>query len=165
VAYETRVVTCYRTEWKEEKIPIVVERVSYKPETIKVKVTEYVPATFDQMVRTSYYVAIPKVIERDVATCVMVPFAAFDPCTCCCYVSYCPQWVTRKVQYSVCDYQLQARDDVVKVCKMVPQERVVDQTRMIPVVTKENTWSVRYTCVAVPYQTTVSVPVVIPCCP
>jgi hypothetical protein len=165
VAYETRVVTCYRTEWHQEKVPIVIQKVNYRPETIKVKVTVYVPAMFDQKVQTCYYIPVPKVVVQDVVSCVWVPFSLCDPCTGCCYTSCCPQWVTRKVQYTVCDYLPQVREDVVKVCKMVPQEQIVDQTRLIPVVTQEQGWTVRYSCTAVPYQTTVNVPVYVPCCP
>ena len=48
---------------------------------------------------------------------------------------------------------------------MLPEERLVDQVRMIPVVTKEQAFTVRRYCVSVPYQTTVYVPCYMPCCP
>lgn len=164
-ACQPQVVTAYRAEWKEEKVPCVVHRVSYRQETDKVKVQVCVPKLFDQTVRTSYYVPIPKVVERDVTTCVMVPVVMYDPCTCCCYVSYRPSLSTTKVKCTVYDHKLESRDDVVKVCKLVTEERVIDQVRFVPVVSEEKSFTTRRYCVMVPYQTTVNVPVWVPCCP
>ena len=164
VAYTTQSITCYRPEWRQEKIPITIQKVSYRAETTKVKVTEYVPQWFDQKVQTAYCVPVPKVVSWDATSCVMIPVVMFDPCTCCCYMSCYPQWITRKVQCTVYEAQMRTREDVVKVCRMVPQERQVDQTRMIPQYTQEQSYCVRNYCVMVPYQSSITVPVYLPCC-
>jgi hypothetical protein len=165
VTYQYQTVTSYRQEWRAEKVPCVVQKVSYRQETTYVPVTVYVPKMFDEKVRTSYYVATPKIVERPVTTCVLVPMVSVDPCTGCCYVTCCPQWVTHAEKCTVYDYQLQTRDDVVKVCRRVPEQRVVEQVCWIPQMTQEQSWTVRYTCVMVPCQTTVCVPVYTWCYP
>ena len=43
-------------------------------------------------------------------------------------------------------------------CRWVQQETVVNQVRYIPVVTQEQSWTVRHYCVTVPYQAYVCVP-------
>jgi hypothetical protein len=165
VSYQWQPSVSYRPEWKAEQVPCIVQKVSYRQEITKVNVTNYVPQMFDQKVRTSYYVAIPTVVERPVTTCVMVPIMAVDPCSGCCFVSCCPQWVTSIVKCTAYSYQLQSRDDVVKVCKWVPTPAVIDQVRYIPVVTQEPSWTVRYSCVMVPCQTMICVPVYTCCYP
>ena len=159
VTYEWRPVVAYRPEWREEKVPIVVQRVNYRREVTPVKTQVYVPRQFDEVVRTSYYVPVPREVEQDVVRCVMVPVAVFDPCTCCTYWTYSPQWVTERVRFMTCDYRREERNDNVKVWKWVAQDTVVEQVRWIPEVTNEQSWTVRRTCIMVPYQTMVCVPV------
>jgi hypothetical protein len=158
LSYELQPVVCYRSEWRAEKVPCVVQRVSYRQEVTPVKTQVWAPQEFEQKVRTSYYVPLPREVERDAWRCVMTPVTMFDPCTCCTYVSYCPQWVVQKVRCVEYDYRKEERDVVVKVCKMVPKDVVVQQVRWIPEVTQEQSWTVRYYCVSVPYQTMVWVP-------
>jgi hypothetical protein len=165
VAYVTRSVTCYRTEWKEEKVPVVIQKVSYTVKTTKVKETVYVAKYFDEQVTTSYFVPVTRIVEYDKQFCVMVPVVVFDPCTCCCYTTCYPQWVSRKVQCPVVDTVQKSRVDVVKVCKYVPEDRIVDRTEYIPVITQEKSFTVRRYCVTIPYETKVYVPVYVPCCP
>ena len=117
-----------------------------------------VPRESVQNVRTSYYVPVPREVEREVRRCVMVPVMTFDPCTCCMVVSYCPQWVTQRVRCVEYDYRKEERDVPVRVCQWVPENRVVQQVRWIPEVTQEQSWTVRRYCVTVPYQTMVWVP-------
>jgi hypothetical protein len=163
VAYEMRTVTCYRPEWREEKVPCVVQRVSYRRDVVQVPCSTWVPQWSDQQVRTSYYVPVPKVVERAVPRCVMVPVTMCDPCTGCCFVQYCPQWIVQRVQCTEYDYRVAERTDVVKVCKMVEQRTVVEQVCWTPVVTAEQSWTTRCYCVMVPYQSQVCVPVWVPC--
>lgn len=162
-SYTTQVVTCYKSQWTEVKVPIMIQKVSYKQEVDKIKVQVPVPKFFDQKVSTSFYVPVPKVVEREYTTCVMVPVPVFDPCSCCCYMTYQPTYSTQKVKCVVYDYKLESREDTVKVCKMVLEDRVIDQVRCIPVVTQEPSFVIRYNCTLVPYQTTVCVPVWVPC--
>src|SRR6266700_3375119 len=79
VAYEMRPVICYRPEWREEKVPCVVQRVSYRRDVVQVPCSTWVPQWSDQQVRTSYYVPVPKIVEREVPRCVMAPVMMFDP--------------------------------------------------------------------------------------
>ena len=163
VAYEMRPVLCYRPEWREEKVPCVIQKVNYRREVKQVPCTTWIPQMFDEKVRTSYYVPVPRVVEREVQRCVMVPVTMFDPCTGCCFVQYCPQWVTQRVHCTEYDFRKEERNDVVKVCKMVRQDTLVEQVCYVPEVTQENSWTVRCHCVMVPYQTMVCVPVLVPC--
>ena len=151
-------VVCYRTEWREEKVPCVVQKVSYRQEVVPVKTCVWVPQEFDQQVRRSYYVPVPREVEREVASCVWVPVVTFDPCSCCCVVRWCPQMVTTRVRCMVYDYRPEERVETVRVCRWVQQETVVNQVRCIPEVTPEQSWTVRRYCVSVPYQTYVCVP-------
>jgi hypothetical protein len=51
---------------------------------------------------------------------------------------------------------------VVRTYRWVPQPTMVEQVRWIPEVSQEQVWTVRYTCVMVPYQALVCVPVYCP---
>lgn len=163
LTYTWQPVTSYRPEWREEKVPIVVQRCSYRKEVTPVKVQVWVPRWVDEQVRTSYYVPVPREVVREVPRCVWVAVTTFDPCTCCSYVSYCPQWVTDKVRCVEYDVRREERVDNVKVCRWATQDTVVEQVRWVPELTQENSWTVRRYCVWVPYQTMVCVPVY--CCP
>jgi hypothetical protein len=158
IAYEMRPVTCYRTEWRAEKVPCVVQKVSYRQEVIPVKTSVWVPQEYEQKSRRSYYVPLPRVVEREVAQWIWVPTVAFDPCTCCCVVSWCPQLTTTRVRCVEYDYRLEERLETVRMCRWVQQETVVNQVRYTPVVTQEPSWTVRQYCVTVPYQVYVCVP-------
>jgi hypothetical protein len=165
VSYRTETVTCYRTEWREQQVPIQVQRVSCRTEVDKVPITVQVPQYFDQTVKTYYTVRVPRVIVRDVSRCVLVPVTSVDPCTGCCYTTCCPQWITQQVSCTVYDCVQQSRDVVVKACRLVPEQRVIDRVRYVPVTTTETVMTCRRYCVQVPYQVQVCVPVLVPCCP
>ena len=164
--YEIRQVVCYRPEWREEKVPCVVHRVDYRKEVTRVKTQVWVPKQFDEKVRIAYYVPVPKEVERDVYTCVMVPMMMVDPCTGCCFVSCYPSWVAQRVRCVEYDYRKEERNENVKVWRCVQQDTVVDQVRWIPVVTEEKSWTVRHYCVMVPHATAYYVPsCYVPCFP
>lgn len=165
VSYQYQVVTTCRPEWRAEKVPCTIQKVSYREQVEKVNVTVQVPVMVDEKVRTCFYVPVTKVIERPVTTCVLEPMTMVDPCTGCCWTVCCPKYVTTMVKCQVCEYVMQTRDDVVKVCRMVPEQRVVERRYCVPVVTQEQSWTVQYHCVMVPCQTTVCVPVYTWCCP
>jgi hypothetical protein len=164
IAYQACTVTCYRTEVREEKIPITIQRVNYRQEIDKVPIKVYVSQPFTTKVQQSYCVPVPKVIVRDVVTCVSVPIMMIDPCTGCCYVTNCPRMVTQQVSCTVYEPQMQIREIDVMVNKLVPQDRVIDRVRWVPVVTQEQSFTVRRYCVSIPYPVTVQVPVYVPCC-
>lgn len=158
VQYEMRPVVCYRPEWRAEQVPCVVERVNYRAEVSRVNVRVMAPRMFDEQVRTSCYVPTPRVVERMVAQCVAVPVMAIDPCTCCPYVTYTMQLVNYPVRCVEYDFRLVERVENVRVCRYVPEDRVVEQVRWVPEVSQVQSWTVRYNCVMVPYQTMVCVP-------
>jgi hypothetical protein len=158
VSYEPVPVVCYRPEWRAQQVPCVVELVNYRREVTLVRVQVMVPRMFDEQVRTSHYVPTPREVERDAWYCVPVPIVCVDPCTCCPYVTYTSQWVRHRVRCVEYDYQLVNRVDNVRVCRMVPEDRVVEQVRYVPEVSQVQSWTVRYTCVMVPYQSVVWVP-------
>ena len=145
-------VVCYRPEWRAEQVPCVVQKVNYRREVTQVNVQVMVPRQFDEQVRSSYYVPVPREVERDVPRCVMTPFVCIDPCTCCPIVMYYPQWVNQRVRCVEYDYRREERVDNVRVWRCVAENRAVDQVRWIPEVTQEQSVTVRYTCVMVPYQ-------------
>jgi hypothetical protein len=162
VTYQMCPVTCYRAEWRAEKVPIVVPRVTYRKEVTPVEVMVWVPKAFDEKVQRTYYTPVPKVVERDVPGCTWVPIVWCDPCTGCPIVTYCPQMSVQRVQCIEYDFQRDDRVEAVRVWRCVQEPRKVDQVRWIPEVTNENTWTVRYTCVMVPYQSYMCVPVWMP---
>lgn len=107
----------------------MVQKVSYRQEVIPVKTSVWVPQEYEQTVRRSYYVPLPRVVEREVAQWIWVPTVAFDPCTCCCVVSWCPQLTTTRVHCVEYDYRLDERVETVRMCRWVQQETVVNQVR------------------------------------
>lgn len=158
LTYEMQKVVCYRPDWREEKVPCVVQQVNYRCEVTPVKVQVMVPRMFDQQVRTACYVPTPREVERDVPRCIMTPCVVIDPVTCCPVVTYTPQWFTQKVRCVEYEYRLVEGVQNVQVCRYVPEDRVVQQVRYIPEVSQVQTWTVRRYCVMVPYETMVCVP-------
>ena len=159
MTYEVRPVTWYRAQWSEEKVPIVVQKINYRKEVVPVRTRLWVPKEFDEQVRCSYYVPVPREVERDIWRCVLTATVAVDPWTCCPCVNYYPQWVNQRVRCVEYDYRREERNQAIKVWKWVQEDTVVDQVRWIPEVTQERTWIVQRRCVMVPYQTVTCVPV------
>ena len=164
VGYEMRPVICYRPEWREEQVPCTIDRVNWRREVTQVQTTALVAREFDERVRTAYYVPVPREVERQVPYCVMAPVMMFDPCTCCCFVTYCPQWTVARVRCVEYDYRREEREAIVRVCRWVPEPQLVDHVRWIPEVTREPSFTVRRYCVMVPYQSAVCVPIIQYCC-
>jgi hypothetical protein len=158
VPYELRPVVTYQAQWREEKVPCVLQKVSYQPQVNRVKVTTWALQEYNQQVRRSYYTPVPREVQRDVATWCWVPAVMFDPCTCCCIVSWCPQRTVTRISCIEYDYRREDRDEMVRMCRWVPQESYVDQVCLVPQVTQEPGWTVRRYCVMVPCQTWVWVP-------
>lgn len=164
VAFEMRRVVCYRAEWREEKVQVEVQRVNYRREVTQVRVQCWVPRETEENVRRTYFTPVPRVVERDVPVCTVVPAVSFDPCTGCPYVCYVPHMTVQRVRCVEYDWRRDERDERVRVCRWVQEERMVDQVRCIPEVSQERVWTVQRTCVMVPYETYVCVPTWMPCC-
>src|SRR5262245_3936855 len=65
VTYEPCPVVCYRPEWREEQVPCIVDRVTYRREVTPVRVQVMVPRMFDEQVRVSYYLPVPREVIRE----------------------------------------------------------------------------------------------------
>jgi hypothetical protein len=163
VTYEQRVVTCYRPQWYADKVPCLVPKVSYRETVTPVQYYEYVPRWYDDQQAYVHYTPVPRVVQQDVVTCRLVPEVLFDPCTFCCYVSCRVEPSVTRVQSVVYDYKPEVKYQPVKLCKYEPVERVYQHRSYVPVVTQEPSWALSYRCEMVPYQATVSVPVIVPC--
>ena len=159
ISYEMRPVICYRPEWRDERVPCVVQRVSYRREVSQVQVQRWVAEPVERQVRLSYFVPVPREVERDVWRCVTIPIATIDPWTCCPCWTYATQWVRQPVRCIEYDFRREERDEVIRTCRWVQQPVMVEQVRWIPEYSQEQIWTVRRTCVMVPYQTMVCVPV------
>jgi len=153
-----RPVICYRPEWREQQVPVMVQCVRYRQEVTPVRVPVLVPQEFDVQVRRVCYTPVPRAVDRDVPALIMVPTIAFDPCTCCCIVRWCPQVTVTRVRCVEYDYRPEERIENVRSCRWVQQEQVVNQVRLVPEVTQHQVMTVRRYCVMVPYQTFVCVP-------
>lgn len=159
VSYEIRPILCYRTEWREERVPCVVQRVSYRREVSQVEVQRWVAQPVEQQVRRSYYVPVPREVEREVWRCVAVPIATIDPGTFLPCWTYATQWVRQPVRCIEYDYRREERDEVAQTCRWVQQPTMVEQVRWVPEYSQEQVWTVRRYGVMVPYQATVCIPV------
>jgi len=167
VTYVDKVVTCYRPQWKEEKVKCVVNKMYCRVEEETVKRTVMVPKWIDVKQTCTYLVPVPKTVEREVVCCRMVPVQMTDPCTGCAYTCYKPQEFKEKVKCTVWECKSESRDVICKVCKYEPQTREYKQKRIIPECRQETVDCVRRYCVMVPQQVTVRVAVCTPapCCP
>jgi hypothetical protein len=157
-----RSVIGYRAEWREEKVPIIVQRVNYRKEVTPVKTFVWTLQEFDEKVQRIYYTPVPRVVERDVASWCWTPWVWCDPCTGCPVVSYYPKQTIQRVQCVVYDYRPDVRVEAVRMCRWVQQPTVVDQVRWIPEVTPEKSWAIQRSCVMVPYEMRMCVPVWMP---
>lgn len=165
VCYETRVVTCYKPQWNEEKVEVVVNRLQCKEVVektpIKVMVAKWVDG--QQTVTRCHYE--PVTLVKEVVSCRYTPVCVIDPCTGCPYTVLAAQPCVEKVACTVYQAKLVQEVVPVKVCQWVPEERVVETRRMEWFSVPEKQIVVRRFCTMVPYQTTVQVPVCVPCCP
>src|SRR5687767_10976110 len=69
VAYEARTITCYKPEWREEKVDVTVHRMQCKEVVDKVKVTVMVPNWVDEKRTFTVCRYEPKTVVRDVVRC------------------------------------------------------------------------------------------------
>jgi hypothetical protein len=157
-----KVVTCKRLEWREERIPREVQKVECRLEVRPVKRVFMVPRVFDEVRPVVDIVRTPKVEIRDVCRCRNVPVIMFDHATGCCFLSTRKEYYNEKVRCREIDTQVVTREVPVKVTRIVPEERIVNEKVMVKVCRPEIVTEVRRVPVFVPYQTTVRVPVCLP---
>jgi hypothetical protein len=164
VKYEERTVTCYKPEWKEEKVKCVVRKVYCRVEEVPVKCTVMVPKWETVKETCRYLVPVPRTVEREVVRCRYVAETRTDECTGCTYTCYKPETFTEKVKCTVWDCKEETKDVMRKVCRWEPEVREFKQRRVIPESREETVEMVRRYCVMRPYETKVKVAVCVPCC-
>ena len=160
-----KTVTAYKTEWHERDVKVVVHKPIFTevetPHSCTVLVPEWKPVTKTITVLTP----VPKVVERDVVCCRMVPVTLCDPCTGCPYTVCKPETYVQKVKYTVTECVPTPKEVTYNVCTYKEEVRKWT-TKHVVCTWKEDTEmrKERY-CVSVPYPTTVKVPVCVPVCP
>jgi len=181
-----KVVTCYRTEWKEREVTCTVNRMVPREVVNKHTYTVCVPVWTEEKRTITEYKSVAKVVEKEVTVCHRVPVET--PCGDCGGCGGCDDGCGRrhhrlrghrgscggcggcetpcnivtevkKVPCTVYECVPVKRDIMVKVCHTKQEQKTVE--------TKCTVWEckpevvkkkVPY-CVQVPYQTTVKVPV------
>jgi hypothetical protein len=163
VTWVDQTVTCYRAEWRTREVPYVTYQVFTR--VVETPVTYTVPQAqwSDKKVMQTFYTMRPREVVQNVTCFKQVPTTCVDPCTGCCYTTWQCVPVVQQVRSIVYDCIPAQREVTVRVCTYVPVEKkgvrrdVVCETKPVNGVRLE-----RY-CVMVPYQTTVKVPVCVPC--
>src|SRR5205814_8195739 len=79
--YVDKVVTCYKTEWREREVESIVNRMVSHEEVRKHNYTVCVPVWAEEKRSITEYKSVPKVVEREVVVCRTVPVEA--PCGGC----------------------------------------------------------------------------------
>jgi hypothetical protein len=143
--------------WYPQQVPTVVPRLTYKDEVIKVKTWVNVPKVFVEKQSALTYVPVPRLVEKEVTTCVTVPLFLTDPngkpvFACRAEIK------THKVSYAVQDYVPVLKQVAVNVTRMVPQEKVVEYKQVVPVVIYDQQLTTQWQVMMVPYQKIVTVP-------
>src|SRR5262249_29080896 len=120
VTYVERVVTCYRPEWREEKVKVTVNRMYCRAEVVPVKCTYMVPVFKDVKQTYTYLVPVPRIVEQEVMRCRYVPVECCDPCTGCVSTCYRPEMFAERVKCTVYECKEEKKDVMVRVCHYVP---------------------------------------------
>ena len=163
MVYVNKIVTCYKTEWREEEVPVQVCKAVPHVLVQVHKCTVLVP-DWKEVKRTYIQCkSVPVEVWKDVVCCKMVPVCVTDPCTGCTYMSCKPETYVTKVKSICCKLVPEQVEYTCKVCTYHPEERTY-QTRCVVCDYKTETVVVkkRY-CVSVPYTATVKVAVTVPC--
>ncbi len=163
IKYVDKVVTCYKPVWKDVEVKVHIPKITCKEVMEKVKVTVCVPRWEDQKITMRYCRPICRETVADVRRCVSEPVAVIHPCTGCPCVTYQLKWITEKVKVCVPDFQWESKEAIIKVCRIDRHDKIVDQKRIIRECSWETKTCMRRVCHQEPYQTTVRVPVCVPC--
>jgi hypothetical protein len=162
IAYEDRVVTRYKQEWKQREVPVTYQKPVIKEVTKKVKVTNLVPEYKDEKRTVPHFMHEKKEVEREVTRCVRVRVCYVDPCTGCTYTQIQRQLITEKVKGYVWECIPHKKEVVVKVCTLKPVTKEVEiKQRICEYETVKGVRTERY-CELVPYQTIIRVAVCVP---
>jgi hypothetical protein len=164
--YYEKVVTGYRKQCTEERIPVQVKNLHYRTEMREV--CEQVKTTV--MVNKEFTVQRPKIVHtkvpsertKQVTNYRYVPVKLVDPHTGCCVIINKKECFNETVTYTVLEDRYETITINVKVCQPVPEERVHTVKRQvpqrIPEWRTETIYQTKVNCVMVPYQQTIKVP-------
>jgi hypothetical protein len=158
VTYVDKVVTCYKPEWKEREIKVVVNKVVKKEVVETVKCTVMEPEYKDVKRIDTVYKRVAHEVEKEVTKCHRVKECCVDECGRCYTVRY---WepVTTKVKCVVYDRVPEKIERTVKVCTYKPVEKSYDVKRIVCELKPETVVRKEKYCEMVSYQKTIKVPV------
>jgi hypothetical protein len=165
VTWVEKPVTCYKQQWVSRDVPCEVMKPVYREETRVVQKDVLIPVWVEEPREVVTYAYKPRVVMKEVVRCVQVPVTVCDPCTGCCYTACKPQMVCEQVPCTVHDCVPVVNKVMVKVCRHTTEKRNFSYKVVHCDWVKEVVVQKKWECVTVPYQTTVKVPVLVPCCP
>ncbi len=162
--FQKQIVTCYYAHWYQAQVPTVVPRVTYKLETTAVKTYVNVPRVVEEPQTYTTYVPVQRLAQKQVTTCVMLPLFLPDAMGGM-VVSCRPEIRTHTVYFPVQDLQEVTKQEMVKVTKMIPEERITQSQQIVPIVAYDQQMTSEWKVMMVPYQRVITVPVFDPHCP
>jgi hypothetical protein len=156
--YTEKVITCYRQECTECQVPVVVKRLCYREVCEPVKTTVMVPKEFCEKRTKVNVIDVPVQQIKYVTKTRQVPVKMMDPCTGCCIMSCRTECYQVPCPYTVMTQRYETVCYDVKVCRMVPCEKIEMVKRQVPDYRCETIYQTKRNCVMVPYQKTIRVP-------
>ena len=157
--FQKQVVSGYHPHWYQQQVPAVVPKITYKVETQKVVTIVDEPRVFEEKQSYLTYTPVPRIVDRDITTHVLLPLVLTDPSGCP-MVTCRVEVRTHKVQYPVIDYKPVIKTTDVKVTRMVPTKKVIEYKQAVPIVTYDQEMTTEWRYMMVPYQRVVDVPVI-----
>src|SRR5262249_49845031 len=155
--FQPQLVNGYHTHWVKAPVPTVVPRITYKEETSRVTTYVHVPRTVEQRQTTVAYVPAARLVEKDVVTTVKGPIYLTDPAGKV-VVSHRIETKTHRVSYPVYEFRPVIKEYTIEVTKMVPEERVTEYKRIMPIVAYDQVMTSEWQPMMVPYQSVITVP-------
>jgi len=155
-------VTCFKPEMRDREVTFTVFRPIPREVQREYKTTVMVPVYRDEKQTRLVPSYVPREVEREVAYCQMVPTTCIDPCTGCPVTVCKPQTVVQKYKMTVYDCVPKSVEVTVRVCSYKSEERTWRTKCFEYDFKEEKITRKQYYCVMVPYQSKVAVPVVCP---
>lgn len=152
--YYEKVVTAYKPVCKEERVPVVVKKLCYRDEMRPTKVTVMVPREFIEKRNKVENFEVP--VEKCIQRCRKVPVKLIDPKTGCSVVVLKDEYYTDKITVMEPRSRVVCVD--VKVCRQVPEERIVMQPCKVPEWREETIYVMRQHTEMIPYQKVLKLP-------
>jgi hypothetical protein len=153
-----KTITTQQLEWRDEQVPRQVMKCTVEMRPIKHVVM--VPTIVDTTRCVTDVVVTPREVCRDVKKCRLIPVLMYDNLTGKCFTGMRPEYDVVQVRTIVNDTKVVTRQVPDKVCKMVPQERVLEEPVLVP--RPETVLQTRRVPVFVPVPQTIRVPQCVP---